>query len=81
MNIKKEFNDLTQNSDKKLVKSILFLTIILFVYCYFGSFSFFETTFASCANLNYWKIIYHNCMAFVLFFVFLGLIISFKFVK
>jgi len=67
MNIREEINSITTNSDKKFNMSILFLTIILFIFCYFGSYSFFETTF-SVENIDYWKIIYHHLMAFVLFF-------------
>lgn len=74
MNIKEEINKLKNNSDKKCNYAILFATIIIFTYCYFGSFSFFEKTF-QCNNLEYWKIIYHNFMAFVLFFV-LGIIFT-----
>ena len=77
MNIKEEINSLKQNTDKKFNLSIIFVTLILFVYCYFGSFSFFEKTF-DVADANYWKIIYHNMMPFLLFFV-LGLIYT-KFV-
>lgn len=72
MNIKEEINSLKQNTDKKFNLSIIFVTLILFVYCYFGSYSFFEKTF-DVKDINYWKIIYHNMMPFLLFFV-LGLI-------
>ncbi len=67
--IKDEINFLKQDNNKTFSLALLFTTIILFVYCYFGSFSFFEKTFINCPNLNYYKIIYHNMMAFVLFFV------------
>lgn len=67
--IKNEKSTLSQNTDKKFNLSIIFATIILFIYCYFGSFSFFENTFVNCPNLSYYKIIYHNFMAFILFFV------------
>ena len=76
--IKNEINLLKENNDKTFSWALIFTTIILFIYCYFGSFSFFESTFKGLQNLNYWKIIYHNLMAFVLFFGF-GLIFT-KFV-
>ncbi|MBO4412529.1 MAG: hypothetical protein J5779_00745, partial [Clostridia bacterium] len=78
MKIKNFFKNLIDNSDKKMVVSLLFATIILFVYFYFGSFSAFEKYFPNTPNLGFWKIIYHNCMSFVLFFG-LGFIFS-KFV-
>lgn len=77
MSIKEEFNNLKQDTDKIFNLSILFLTIVLFIYCYFGSFSFFENTF-DIADIDYWKIIYHNFMPFLLFFC-IGLIYT-KFV-
>ena len=67
--IKNEIDFLKNDSNKNLSMGIIFTTIILFIYCYFGSFSFFEQTFPNITNLNFWKIIYHNCTAFVLFFV------------
>lgn len=72
MNISNEVNILKENTNKKFNTTMIFLTIILFIYCYFGSFSFFEETF-SIKNLDYWKIIYHHVMAFILFFL-VGLI-------
>ena len=66
--IKQEFTEINKNSDKNLNLSLIFVCLILFIYCYFGSFSFFENTFSSLNNLAYWKIIYHNCMSLVLFF-------------
>lgn len=66
--IKNEWQGINNNSDKLFNLSLIFACIILFVYCYFGSFSFFEKTFVI-DNLSYWKIIYHNCMSFVLFFI------------
>ena len=74
MKIKEELTKLNENSDKNCNLCILFATIILFVYCYFGSYSFFEKTF-NVMDLSFWKIIYHNTMAFVLFFG-LGLIFT-----
>lgn len=74
-NIKEEFAVINRNSDKNLNLSLLFACIILFIYCYFGSFSFFEKTFTDLSDLGYWKIIYHHGMSFVLFFC-LGLIFT-----
>lgn len=74
-NIKEEYAVINRNSDINLNLSLLFACIILFVYCYFGSFSFFEKTFENIPDLGYWKIIYHNCMSLVLFFCF-GLIFT-----
>lgn len=68
MEIKNEIEALKENSNKNMSLSIIFTTLILFVYCYFGSYSFFEQTFISLPNLDFWKIIYHNSMSFVLFF-------------
>lgn len=69
MNINEEYLKIKENSDKKVNLTLLFTTITIFVYCYFGSFSFFEKTFTNIENIHYWKIIYHNTMAFILFFV------------
>lgn len=63
------FKDIFKNYNKHINNTIIFLTIVLFVYCYFGSFSFFEQNFSHIQNFDYWKIIYHNASAFVLFFV------------
>ena len=65
-----EFSEMNRTGDRNLNLSLLFACIILFIYCYFGSFSFFEKTFANLPDLEYWKIIYHNCMNFVLSFGF-----------
>ena len=72
--IKNQVDFLKKDSDRAVTFGVLFATIILFVYCYFGSFSFFENTF-KIANVEYWKIIYHNFMAFVLFFA-IGLLVT-----
>lgn len=71
--LKDEKQNLVYDTNKTFNLSIIFTTIILFIYCYFGSFSFFEKTFVNCPNLDYYKIIYHNFMPFVLFFL-LGLL-------
>lgn len=66
--IKEEFNKFKNSCDRKTTFALLFLTFILFAYFYFGTFSAFEKFFPHVENLEYWKIIYHNCMSFVLFF-------------
>lgn len=77
MKIKNFFKNLTENSDLKMVAALLFATVLLFVYFYFGSFSAFEKYFPNTQNIGFWKIIYHNCMSFVLFFVVGGLFSKF----
>jgi len=79
MQINKEIIDLKNNTDKKFNLTIIFTTIILFLYCYFGSFSFFEKTI-TIENSQYWKIIYHNFSAFILFFI-LGIIYTKSIIK
>ncbi|MBO7528072.1 MAG: CPBP family intramembrane metalloprotease [Clostridia bacterium] len=76
--IHNEWKNINQNSDRVFNLALIFVCIILFVYCYLGSFSFFEKAFYNVVNLQYVKIIYHNMMSFVLFFV-IGLIYT-KFV-
>jgi len=67
--IKKEVKNLFVDSNKTFLLSLVFVTVALFIFCYFGSASFFEITFASANNVGFWKIIYHNVMAFIIFFV------------
>lgn len=67
--IKSEIDFLKQDSDRNFTFALLFTCLILFVYCYFGSFSFFEKTFVNLKNIDFWKIIYHNSMSFILFFI------------
>lgn len=67
--MKQKIKDFFNNLKTEANYCIIFVCIILFIYCYFGSFSFFENTFSNTPNLEYWKIIYHNCSAFVLFFI------------
>lgn len=78
MNIRKTFADFKKTNDYRAVMALLWTTLILFVYFYFGSYSAFEKYFSGVQNLAYWKIIYHNLMSFVLLFIF-GLFFS-KFV-
>ncbi len=66
--MKNKINKIFENSDRNFNFTAVWLTIILFIYCYFGSFSFFESNFSSVQNIHYWKIIYHNFMSFILFF-------------
>lgn len=68
MKFKDEIVRLWNNSDKKAVKGVLFITVILAVYFYFGIQDFFAKTFPNTENLDYWKYIYHNFMPLVLFF-------------
>jgi len=49
--------------------AIIFTTVVLFVYCYFGSYSFFENAFPSASKINFYKYIYHHITAFFLFFL------------
>ncbi len=66
--IKQEWNNLTDGQDKTAPLAIVFAIVIIFIYCYFGSYSFFETAFSYLDNVDYYKILYHNCMSFILFF-------------
>ena len=68
MDLKQEIENLKNNTDRKFNLSIIFLIVALFIYCYFGSFSFFEKTF-NILDVDFWKIIYHNFCAFILFFL------------
>ena len=75
--IKNEINYLKENNDRNFSYILIFSCIILFLYCYFGSFSFFEKTFANIENIDFWKIIYHNFMSFLLFFVIGAMFVKF----
>jgi len=68
MKFKEEIKNLWEKSDKNAVKGILFITIILAIYFYFGIQDFFAKTFPDTNNLDYWKYIYHNFMPLPLFF-------------
>ncbi len=71
--IKKEWRIITEGADKKAVITILYMTIAIGLYFYFGIQDFFVKTFgdkfSSPAELLYYKYIYHNFMAFFFFFV------------
>lgn len=67
-NVKEELHNVVSGEDKTMPLALIFAIFIIFIYCYFGSSSFFEITFTSVENVSYYKIIYHNCMSFVLFF-------------
>lgn len=59
--------------DKKAVASILYITVILTLYCYFGTSGFFLKAFPKTADDGYWSVIYHN-LSPLLFFFALGLL-------
>jgi membrane protease YdiL (CAAX protease family) len=61
-----EIKRLWGQADKNAVKGILFITLIVTVYCYFGTQAFFVKAFGD--NGGYWKYIYHNFMPLPLFF-------------
>jgi len=58
-----------KGTDKNLNIVIIFTTIVLFLYCYVGSFSAYQSFFAGSADIDYWAYIYHNAVPIVLFFV------------
>lgn len=66
--IREEFAEISREGDWRMNLSLLFASLTLFTYCYFGSFSFFEKTFPDMPGLGYWKIIYHHVMNFLLLF-------------
>lgn len=66
--MREAFTKFKNNKDYKIMMALLLTTIILFVYFYFGTYSAFEKYFSFVNDLNYWKIIYHNCMSFILLF-------------
>lgn len=71
--LKLEWQKLTEGADKKAVITILYMTIVIALYFYFGIQDFFVKSFgsrfANADDLIYYKYIYHNFMAFVCFFV------------
>jgi len=78
--IKKELAFIANSSDKKTVLTIIWVTLIITLYFYFGIQDFFENAFSGYLNsqneIVYYKYIYHNFMAFFFFFV-----LSIPFVK
>ncbi len=66
--IKKWFSGLYQKEFGLLYLMLGFLCVILFVYCYFGTQGFFEKHFSYLKDVEFYKVIYHNLMAFILFF-------------
>lgn len=73
--MREAFIKFKNSKDYKMIMALLWTTIILFVYFYFGTYSAFERYFSFVNNLDYWKIIYHNGMSFILLFG-LGFIFS-----
>lgn len=67
MTFKEEKQKLFEGANARMNFGIIFVTVILFVFCYFGSNSFFLSKF-NFADIEYWGVIYHNFMAFILFF-------------
>ena len=76
-NVKEELNSVVAGEDKTMPLALIFSVFVIFIYCYFGSSSFFEITFPNLDNVQYYKIIYHNCMSFVLFFCLGSLFVKF----
>lgn len=68
-----ELKELWNGCDKKAVVSILYITVILTLYCYFGIQDFFLKTFPETENIDYWMYIYHNFTPLFFFFA-LGLL-------
>lgn len=66
--LKKWFGDLYQKEFGLLYLMLGFVSVVLFVYCYFGTQGFFEKHFSHLKDVAFYKVIYHNLMAFVLFF-------------
>lgn len=65
---KEEIKALWEKSDKNAFKGIMFITVILTLYFYFGIQDFFASLFPNMENLDYWKYIYHNFTPILLFF-------------
>jgi len=60
-------------TDKKAVATILYITVVLTLYCYFGTSGFFLKAFPQTGNADYWSVIYHNFSPLLFFFA-LGLL-------
>lgn len=68
--IKKEFLNIFEKADKRAVYTILWMTLIITLYFYFGIQDFFEKTFnVPSEKMTYYKYVYHNFMAFFFFFM------------
>lgn len=82
--LKLQWRELVKDADKRAVTAILFTTVAVALYFYFGIQDFFEKTFGARfsdpAELLYYKYIYHNFMAFFFFFL-LSLPLSKLFLK
>ncbi len=68
MKLTEEIKHIWEKSDKDAVKGILFMTLMVTVYFYFGIQDFFAKYFPNTPNLDYWKYIYHNFMPVLIFF-------------
>jgi membrane protease YdiL (CAAX protease family) len=60
---------LLSGQDKNAALSVLFATIVLLLYFYFGIQDFFAKSFPYVENIDYWKYIYHNFIPLFLFFI------------
>ncbi|MDD4316062.1 MAG: CPBP family intramembrane metalloprotease [Clostridia bacterium] len=71
--IKTQFKSLFEGADRKAVFAVLWMTLVITLYFYFGIQDFFEKSFgrffSSPAELVYYKYVYHNFAAFFFFFV------------
>lgn len=78
--IKSQFINLFEKTDQKAVYTILWMTLVITLYFYFGIQDFFVKVagshFSSQSELLYYQYIYHNFMAFFFFFI-----LSIPFVK
>ncbi len=69
--MKQFFSELKEHwaaCDKKAVISILYITVILTLYCYFGTAGFFLKSFPQTDNKEYWSVLYHNFSPLLFFF-------------
>lgn len=71
--IKNQFINLFEKTDKKAVYTIIWITVVVALYCTFGVHNFFvrvaEKHILSQPKLFYYSYIYHNFMAFFFFFL------------
>ncbi len=73
----KDIKALWQSSDKNAFKSIIFVTVAVTLYFYFGIADFFQQLFPDTPRLDYWKFIYHNFTPIIFFFLSSVLFIKF----